>query len=195
MNPVAAYLGASLRLPVAKALMAVGLAVAGGALACTLTEPVRWPGMLVLAAGLAWASMVDIDRMLLPNVLTLGLLAAGLVEAMLLQPELLPGRMVAAGLGYGLIVAVNAGFRRLRGKDGIGHGDAKLLGAAGAWAGLAAIPLVLLLGSTVTLVGLAAMMAQRKAGPGALGLALPFGPGLALGAFVVALFRDALPLA
>jgi len=52
-------------------------------------------------------------------------------------------------------------YRALRGRDGLGAGDAKLLAAAGAWIGLSGLGIVLLLAATIAL---AAALAMRLRG-------------------------------
>ncbi len=66
-------------------------------------------------------------------------------------------------------------YRQLRGRDGLGLGDAKLLAAAGAWLGVESLPWLLLIAA---LLGLA--MALVRAGPLRAETAVPFGPPLAL---------------
>ena len=103
---------------------------------------------------------------------------AGLAAALWLAPEALAAHAVGAVLGYGAFRGFAWAYRRLRGREGLGQGDAKLLAAAGAWLGWEALPAVLLLAALVGLA-LAGALALRRGGldPGA---PLPFGPCLAL---------------
>ncbi len=126
---------------------------------------------------------IDLRRWVLPDALTLPLLAAGLAEAFLLEPETLLDRLVGAALGYLVLRAVAIAYRRLRGREGLGGGDAKLLAAAGAWVGGLALPQVIL---GAALGGLAAAAILRLAGRRLEAQsALPFGPFLALAAWAV----------
>ena len=104
---------------------------------------------------LAW---IDWTSLLLPDVLTLPLLLAGLTLTLTLRPDDLADHCLAAALGYLSFQGLALLYRRLRGRDGLGGGDAKLIAAAGAWCGLEALPLVVL-GSAVagllTALGLA----------------------------------------
>ncbi len=53
-------------------------------------------------------------------------------------------------------------YRRLRGRDGLGLGDAKLLAALGAWLGLSSLPIILVLASCTGLVAAGAAMLLGK---------------------------------
>lgn len=137
-------------------------------------------GWLLLA--LAW---IDAETMLLPDALTGALFLAGLAAAALLAPDLLPDRLAAGLSGFALLWAVAFVYRRVRGWDGLGGGDPRLLGAIGAWVGLAGLPAVLL---GAALAGLAWALFLRLRGRAlSATTALPFGPFLALAAWAVLL--------
>ncbi len=130
--------------------------------------------------ALAW---IDIRSWLLPDLLTLPLVLAGLAAAAIFDPEQLTDRSLGAALGYLSLLAVAVLYRTLRHREGLGRGDAKLLAAAGAWVGAAALPQVILVAA---LSGLIAAGCLRLAGI-RLGAqsALPFGPFLALATWVL----------
>ncbi len=135
-------------------------------------------GWWLLALG--W---IDLRRWLLPDALTLPLVAAGLAAAMAFEPEGLTDRALGAAAGYLGLRAVGLLYSAVRGREGLGHGDAKLLAAAGAWVGVRALPQVVLLAA---LAGLCAAACLRLAGI-RLGAqsALPFGPFLAVATWLV----------
>lgn len=148
-------------------------------------------GWLLLAScGLGWALLAlaatDARRLLLPDVLTLPLIPAGLAVIYAIAPHALWTHALAAGAGWALFSAIAWLYRRLRGRSGLGPGDAKLLGAAGAWVGLAGLPSVVLLASGAALVW-AVGSALRRGGLRA-GKVVPFGPFLALGFWVTWLY-------
>lgn len=99
---------------------------------------------LVLAWGLVCLAAVDLAAYRLPDALTLPLLAGGLAVSLLLPGRPVLDHLAGAAAGWGSLAAVAWGFRRWRGVDGMGPGDAKLFGAAGAWLGWAALPSVML---------------------------------------------------
>lgn len=137
----------------------------------------------VLAVTLAIASAIDIATHRLPDMLTLPLAAAGLLASAWFAgvPEL-PLRALAAVVALASFWLVGAIYERLRGRAGLGFGDAKLFAAAGAWLGLAALPSVLLIacagGIVAALVGLLRKRIDRRD-------RIAFGPFLALGIWAV----------
>jgi leader peptidase (prepilin peptidase)/N-methyltransferase len=144
---------------------------------------------LAINAGLGCALVVlvsyDLTTLRLPDVLTLPLIVAGLLVAMLSPPHLLD-RVFGAGLGYGLLWLVATGYRVVRGHAGLGLGDAKLMAAAGAWLGVEAIPTVLLLASVLGLSG--AIVLQVCGAKLSARSRLAFGPFLGVSFWLVWLY-------
>lgn len=167
--------------------------VPASALACGIEGDLLWAvsgaGWILLT--LAW---IDAEWMLLPDVLTLPLLLAGLVATWWFNVDDVSTHAVAAGLGWFVLWAVAAVYRRVRGRDGLGQGDAKLLGALGAWVGVAGLADILL-GAALAGLGWAGLMRLRGHVMSAT-TALPFGPFLALAgwAVVLAVWRGMDPL-
>lgn len=152
---------------------------------------------LLATAALLVLSLVDLDHRILPDELTLGGIVAGLVLAPLLpglQPslgpladELSPRLAASAHAFLGAISAggglwlLGYGASKLFRKDAMGLGDVKMLAAMGAWLGFWAW-LSLFVASVVgALVGMAVLLVKRER-------YIPFGPFLAIGAWVVMLW-------
>jgi leader peptidase (prepilin peptidase)/N-methyltransferase len=110
--------------------------------------PTAWP-LLVASLALAWClvclAAIDLTVYRLPDVLTLPLLAVGLVATLLLPGRPWLDHLAGAVAGWGVLTGIAWAFRRWRGVEGMGAGDAKLFGAAGAWLGWAALPSVMLI--------------------------------------------------
>ena len=136
--------------------------------------------------ALAW---IDWRHFVLPDALTLPLLVAGLGAAVAEGRAMALDSALGAALGYGGLWLVGTLYRRLRGREGLGGGDAKLLAAGGAWLGAAALPWVVL-GAAVG--GLAIAGLTRRGGLAAT-LAVPFGPPLAAAIWLVWLWPGLLP--
>jgi leader peptidase (prepilin peptidase)/N-methyltransferase len=150
-------------------------------------SPIDLSISLALAATLIALSVIDLQSFRLPDLGTLPLIAAGLGLAWLLGWDNLWWRIAAAAAGYLALLGFETLYRLLRGRAGLGMGDAKLLAAAGAWLGLEALPLVLLAACALaTLAVLALVVAGNRLG---LGTRIPFGPFLALGLWIVWLTR------
>lgn len=152
------------------------------------TDPVRLWADCMLGWTLLALSWIDIRSMRLPDALTLPLLLAGLAVTAVVQPEALAGHAAGAAAGYLALRAVAWCYHLLRGREGLGAGDAKLLGAAGAWLGVAWLPYVVLLAALLGL-GAAAWLALRGRSVRA-DTALPFGPCLALAFWLLWLHGD-----
>ena len=144
----------------------------------------------VTSAGLALVlillSAIDAWQHRLPDKLTLPLLAAGLIRAALTGWQDLLNAAIGAFIGYAVIWSLAEYWRRRRGVEGIGLGDAKLLAAGGAWCGAPALPLILLLASGAGLVFVAAQRLwdwahDRQSQLGA----IAFGPFLSGGIWII----------
>jgi len=132
-------------------------------------------GWLLLA--LAW---IDAKRFILPDQLTLTLLVAGLAFAGLAA---LPAHILGAALGYGSFRLISLLYLRWRGQEGLGHGDAKLLAAGGAWAGPLALADIILVAALLGVIYTLAVQRRRRGGLWR--RRLPFGPPLALAIWLV----------
>ena len=142
-----------------------------------------WQGWIDAALGwaLLGAAWIDAETFRLPDIITLPLVLAGLLVTWVCQPEALYGHAAAAALGYLSFRLLNAAYRALRHRDGLGEGDAKLLAAAGAWLGLAALPDVVL-GAGVIGIGMALLLMRASGLRG--DQRISFGPALAMAFFV-----------
>ncbi len=147
------------------------------------------PGAKGLAAcALLWAllalAFIDADTQLLPDDITLPLLWAGLAANLFGLFVPLASAVVGAMAGYLALWAVYWLFKLVRGKEGMGYGDFKLLAALGAWLGWPMLPQIVLVSSVLGAAGgilMIVLKGRDKAVP------LPYGPWLA-GAGAVALF-------
>lgn len=148
-----------------------------------------WPlaAMLVFTWMLVSMSVIDIDHQILPDTMTLSLLWLGLLVNTqgLFVP--LESAVFGAAAGYGVLWGFFHIFKLLTGKEGMGFGDFKLLAALGAWLGLTAVPLIILLssvvGAVVGIVGILILGRDRQ-------LPIPFGPYLAAAGWIAALWGD-----
>ena len=147
-----------------------------------------WPRLL-LDWALGWTLLalawIDWRQLRLPDALTLPLLAAGLAAAGLEGAGALLSGVIGALAGYATLRLVAEGYLRLRGREGLGQGDAKLLAAGGAWLGWEALPWVVPLAA---FLGLALAALQHARGATLTRqTAVPFGPPLALAIWLIRL--------
>ncbi|WP_323121541.1 prepilin peptidase [Burkholderia alba] len=156
--------------------------LASGVLAATALA-LFGPGVAALAAfglcaTLLAMSAIDIQTGFLPDSLTLPLLWAGLAVNLWDTFASLQAAVVGAIAGYLFLWCIFWLFKWLRGIEGIGYGDLKLLAALGAWLGWEALPQVVLIAAVAgAVVGLVATWRGRMR----FEEPLPFGPFLAVG--------------
>lgn len=118
-------------------------------------------GMAPDLGGLGWAllgwllltlAVLDWRHFWLPDALTMPLAFLGFTIGMWTTDVMLMDRVIGAAAGYGALLAISLGYRAWRGHEGLGLGDAKLLGALGAWMGWQALPFILLVASFAALL-------------------------------------------
>jgi leader peptidase (prepilin peptidase)/N-methyltransferase len=150
-------------------LAAVAIAVA----AATSTD--GW--LLWATCGLGWTLLAlaatDLRYFVLPDALTLPLIPAGMAVAYLQDPTELQAHVIGAVAGFVAFMAVRVVYFRLRGREGLGLGDVKLLAAAGAWVGWGSLPSLIVI---ATATGLGVALIGRLFGrPIGLSDRVPFG--------------------
>jgi leader peptidase (prepilin peptidase)/N-methyltransferase len=150
-----------------------------------LTARAFWAS--ALSAALVALACIDAETGLLPDVLTIPLLWAGLAANFGGAFASLRGAVLGAMVGYGFLWIVCFLFKTLTGREGLGHGDLKLFAALGAWFGVAAMSQVFLL-SFIASGAFGAFVVVRHGKT--CSDFLPFGPFIAL-AGVTTLFCGA----
>ena len=161
-----------------------GLAI-GVAAGLVVPGPIGIAGAVFGWLLLALASL-DLVAFWLPDRLTLLLAAIGLASGALGIDPPLPERLIGGIAGFGTLWLVAFGYRRIRGRDGMGGGDPKLFGAIGLWLGWQMLPAVLLIAS---MIGLGVVLAAHLKGRSmAADTALPFGALLAIAGYPAWLF-------
>jgi leader peptidase (prepilin peptidase) / N-methyltransferase len=196
------------------------LVLRGRCASCKARISARYPlvelGTGLLSAGVAWhfgfgapaacgllltwaliaLTGIDIDHQLLPDGITLPLMWAGLLAALIVGPiagSPIPvsarDALIGAMSGYVSLWLVFHAFRLITGKEGMGYGDFKLFAALGAWLGWKLLPLVILLSAaTGALLGVSMIVlrGRERAAP------IPFGPYLAAAGWIAMMYGDSL---
>ncbi|MBI3046967.1 MAG: prepilin peptidase [Acidobacteria bacterium] len=138
---------------------------------------------LLFASALVVLFVIDLRHRILPNAITLPGIASGFLAAWFLPPGWLSS-LIGAVAGGGILLAIAELYYRVRGQEGLGMGDVKMLAMIGAFLGWPLMVLTLVLASFAgSLVGLTLIASGR----GSMQAALPFGTFLALGALVAAI--------
>lgn len=146
---------------------------------------------LVFTWILIAATFIDFDTQLLPDQLTLPLLWMGLLFNLGVWVwsgfVSLPDAVIGAVAGYLCLWTTFWAFKLATGKEGMGYGDFKLLGAIGAWLGWQVLPATILIAS---IAGLAYALTGMIRGNQQVSQPIAFGPFLAVGGWVCLIFRD-----
>ncbi len=151
---------------------------------------------IVLTLMLVPITMIDFDHQLIPDSIVLPLLWIGLSMS-LFHP--LPGSetlfisshdaIVGALVGYLSLWSFYWLFKLLTGKDGMGHGDFKLLAALGAWLGYQYLFAIVIMSAVVgALLGIALILLRGRDRQ----VPMPFGPFLAAAGWLVMMYGDEL---
>ena len=135
-------------------------------------------GGLILTAVLIALTFIDIDTQYLPDQLTLPLIWLGLLFNFDGAFVSLQSAVLGAVCGYMSLWLLNSFYRLVRGIQGMGAGDFKLLAALGAWLGVGTLPVLVFMSALVGLVGALIMRVARNQ-------PFAFGPSLAIAGWVV----------
>jgi leader peptidase (prepilin peptidase) / N-methyltransferase len=170
--------------PLVEALTAVVFVLHGYVLGWSALLVVR----LAFVAALIVLAIIDLHHRILPNRITLTGLVAGLVFSLFLPPGWFSA-LAGAIVGGGVLWLVGEAYFRLRGMEGMGMGDVKMLAMIGAFLGWKAVLVTLAFASIAGAVTGLVLVATHASG---LKYALPFGTFLAAGAMVASLAGDPL---
>lgn len=170
---------------------------AAGALAALLALAAYGPTIDAVLAAVALfllLAIAELDRQTtyIPDALSQPLLWLGLLANLGGRFAPLGEAVIGAVAGYLSFAAVAAAYRAIRGREGLGDGDAALLAAIGAWTGWAALPFVVLAAAAGALaLTLALMLRTRKV---RLDAEIAFGPALAAAGAAAILLSRVAPL-
>ena len=133
-------------------------------------------GALVFSWCLIAASGIDIGHKLLPDSITLPLLWLGILLSLFNVFIDLETSVIGAICGYLSLWGIFIVFKLITGKEGMGHGDFKLLAMLGAWTGWKMLFVIVLTSSLVgAVVGITMILLKKTER----GTQIPFGPYLA----------------
>lgn len=145
---------------------------------------------LVVTVLFGWVllalAVMDLRSMFLTDVLTLPLVPAGLAVCLWLEPDAIWVHVAGAVAGAAVLLALSWAYFRLRGREGLGLGDVKLMAAAGAWVGVGGLGTVILWAVMVNALMLAAEAARGR--PMSATTQVPLGTGLATGLWLTWLY-------
>ncbi|HKW01211.1 MAG TPA: prepilin peptidase [Vicinamibacterales bacterium] len=151
-------------------------------------DPILLASRLVFTAMLIVLFGTDYDTQRLPNVITLPGIVVGLVFSLFAPPGIIAS-VIGAALGAAILQLVRWSWRRLRGFDGMGFGDVKMLAMIGAFLGWRQIWVVLFIASlTGAVLGVVLSLGRGRS----MQTRLPFGTFLAIAAYVASIVGERL---
>lgn len=175
----------SMRYPLVEALTGALIGLVSWQFGYTTTTVFAW----IFTFALIALTFIDFDTQLLPDDITLPLLWLGLLFNLNFGFTDLKSAVVGAMAGYLVLWCVFWLFKIIRGKEGMGYGDFKLLAAIGAWFGWKLLPAVILLSSTLgAIIGIALIVVTKRGKE----VPMPFGPFLAIGGITALFFGQQL---
>ncbi|MBI1365991.1 MAG: prepilin peptidase [Alphaproteobacteria bacterium] len=145
-------------------------------------------------SALTVLAAIDLETGFLPDAITIPLIWAGLLSNIGARFAPLDASVIGAAAGYLVFWGIAEGYRAVRGREGLGLGDAKLVAAIGAWGGWMILAPVVLIGALLALAGVgAARLFGRRFKTDS---PIAFGPALAAAAALCFLLQTsgALPL-
>jgi leader peptidase (prepilin peptidase)/N-methyltransferase len=150
-----------------------------------------WPLLfsLVITGYFVAMSFIDIDHQILPDSMTLPLVWLALLVSINNTYIALEDAVIGAAVGYMILWSIYWLFKLVTGKEGMGHGDFKLLAVIGALVGWQKIGIVVVLSAGVgALIGGLLLIIQNKDSQ----TKIPFGPYLAVAGWITFLWGDEL---
>ena len=150
-----------------------------------------WSVQAAFAMLLGWVlvclTFIDFDHQLLPDDIILPTLWLGLgisLWPVFAQPR---SSIIGAIVGYLALWIVFQLFKKVTGKEGMGHGDFKLLALLGAWLGWQFLPQIILVSTLLgSIVGISLILTKKASADNA----IPFGPYIALAGWVAMLWGE-----
>ncbi|MFC3052768.1 prepilin peptidase [Kordiimonas pumila] len=157
-----------------------------------------FPAILLLMVSARWAESASLYLILwvlavsdwhtyrLPNVWNAILVISGLILHYLSDPASFSYYYIGAIAGFGSLALLSIAYYYVRGRHGLGMGDAKFMAGSGAWVGWPVLPQVFLLASCAALIF--AMIQKLRGQSVTMQSRLPFGPFLCLSTWLVWVF-------
>ena len=149
--------------------------------------------LIILSLGFIIIFFIDLKHFIIPDVITFPLMALGFIKSFI--PNLDPLfpyyvlSLIGGVFGYGIIWGIIFFYKQVKKKEGMGLGDAKLLGVIGFWFGLDAVPFIIFLSSTIALISVAPDLIKKSK---KMSTQIPFGPYIIAANLIFLLLEDKL---
>ena len=135
---------------------------------------------------------IDLKHYIIPNILTFPLMIIGFIKSFdpNINTSIFPNyinSLIGGIFGYLIIWSMIYFYKKIKNKEGMGLGDAKLLAVIGFWFGWISIPFVIFISSVVALVFVAPSLINKSK---KMSSQIPFGPFIIIGCILYVSFGD-----
>ena len=148
--------------------------------------------LLILSIFFIIIFFIDLKHFIIPNVLTFPLMFIGFLKSFdpNLNQTIFPNyinSLIGGLFGYSIIWLIIFFYKKVRKKDGMGLGDAKLMAVIGFWFGWISIPFTIFISSTVALVIVIPSLINQSR---KMSSEIPFGPYIIIGCILYLIFAN-----
>ena len=147
--------------------------------------------LIILFLSFIVIFFIDLKHYIIPDILTFPMMVLGFLKSF--DPNLNPlfpnyiNSLLGGIIGYGIIWLLIFFYKKIRNKEGMGLGDAKILAVIGFWFGWVSIPFVIFLSSTIALIIVIPDLLKKKK---KLTSQIPFGPYIIIATIIFIVFKD-----
>ena len=148
--------------------------------------------LLILSISFIIIFFIDLKHFIIPNELTFPLMVIGFLKSFdpNLNQTIFPNyinSLIGGLFGYSIIWLIIFFYKKVRNKEGMGLGDAKLLAAVGFWFGWVCIPFTIFFSSVIALVTVSPSLIKKKKD---MTTQIPFGPYIIIGCIIYTFFAN-----
>ena len=148
--------------------------------------------LLILSVFFIIIFFIDLKHFIIPNVLTFSLMIIGFIKSFdpNLNQTIFPNyinSLIGGVFGYSIIWLIIYFYKKIRKKEGMGLGDAKLMAAIGFWFGWVSIPIVIFISSFVALIFAVPSLIKKSL---QMSSEIPFGPYIIIGCVLYVTFAN-----
>ena len=148
--------------------------------------------LLILSIFFIIIFFIDLKHFIIPNELTFPLMIIGFIKSFdpNLNKAIFPNyinSLIGGFVGYSIIWLIIYFYKKIRKKEGMGLGDAKLMAAIGFWFGWVSIPIVIFISSFVALIFAVPSLIKKSL---QMSSEIPFGPYIIIGCVLYVTFAN-----
>ena len=148
--------------------------------------------LLILSVFFIIIFFIDLKHYIIPNELTFPLMVIGFLKSFdpNLNKAIFPNyinSLIGGLIGYLIIWFIIFVYKKIRNKEGMGLGDAKLLAVVGFWFGWLSIPFTIFISSLVALIFVIPSVLNKSRN---MTSQIPFGPYIIIGSIVYVSFAN-----